>query len=210
MGISENMSIEKIIGNFDGLIDREAAEMLKEYDIKIKNADGNVGLVAKVLSVGKIKKLTKSIVRNVLIGDESGCCILALWGKKAETKIKEGDVIRIVNGYAKNGYYGKEINVWEDGEIKKMKGEIKIGKCENFRNFYGILEEKYPAEVYINGSMERILMRITVDGREIILINERIKDIKDVEKGCKLTIKWAYVKNGKIYVDDIGRIEAIK
>ena len=93
--------------------------------------------------------------------------------------------------------------------LKQKDVDIKV-KCSHFINFKGILEKKYPTEVYINGEKERFFMKIVVGGREFILVDERIMDMRGVGIGEYVEIKWAYEKNGRLYVDDVGRIKAIK
>lgn len=201
-----------VVKYFDGLLDSEAAEILVHGTRlpKIKEAEGSVGLYGKVLSVGKIKHVGKNIVRNVLIGDETGCCIVALWGENARKEIKEGDVIKIINGFAKQGYYGKEINVGERSEVRIAEKNIAAQHCDNFFSIEGKLMKKLPTSVYINEGKERFIKRIFVDKKCIFLVNDRIKDINEIETGSYIKIKWAYMKNGRIFVDDIGRITEIK
>ncbi|KAA0009389.1 MAG: hypothetical protein FE036_00340 [Thermoplasmata archaeon] len=199
--------MDDLLKKFDGLLDEEAARMLAFPTLpKICEAEGSVGLYARILSLGKIKKVGKSFVRNAIIGDETGCCVLALWGENAKMELKEGCIIKIVNGYVKNGYYGKEINVGERGEIRRVRKKISIGECKNFFSIKGKLVKKMPTEVYLNGEHERFFKRIQVDGHIITLIDEKAKDVKDIEIGDEIEIKWAYSKNGKIYVDDLGKI----
>jgi len=196
-----------MVKKFDGLLDEEAARMLASPTLpKINEAEGIVGLYGKVLSVGKVKKAGKNLVKNVLIGDETGCCILALWGRNAEIELKEGDVIKVVNAIVKEGYYGKEINAGERSEIRKVRKNIYVKECENFFNIEGKITKKMPTSVYVNGEHERFIKKIFVGNDCIYLINERIKDARDIEIGSEIEIKWAYTKNGKIFVDDIGRI----
>jgi len=200
--------IRKKIDEYDGLIDEEAARMLifGANLPKIAEAEGNTGLYAKVLSVGKIRKVGKSRVKNAVIGDESGCCLLALWDEKAKVEIKEGNVIKIIDGWVRYGYYGKEINVGKRGTIRKVDKDVSTGDCSNFFNFSGILMKKYPTQVYFNGDAEMFSAKIVVDDKEIILLDERIKDVIGLPIGTKVGIKWAYSEKGKLYLNDFGRI----
>ena len=215
-----NVDIEKEISNeikkFNGLLDHETAKILVMerkglLDLpKISDAKGNASLYAKILSMGKIRNAGNKKVLNIVIGDETECCILTLWEENAEEgkNLNEGDSIKIINGYVKKGYYGKEINVGKWGKIKKVEKEIKVKECgQNFLNLIGVLNKKYPTEVYINGNEEKFFSKIDVDGKEIILLNERIKDVQKFKEGDKISIKWAYSKNKKIYLNDFGKIE---
>ncbi|MCD6171942.1 MAG: hypothetical protein J7J36_06005, partial [Thermoplasmata archaeon] len=175
------MNIEKEISEeikkFNGLLDYETAKMLvmeKKGLLslpKISDAKGNVSLYAKILSIGKIRNAGSKKVLNIVIGDETGCCILALWEKNVEERnLNEGDSIKIINGYVRDGYYGKEINVGRWGKIKKVEKEIKVKKCNsNFLNLTGILNKKYATKVYINGDEEKFFSKIVIGEKEIIL-----------------------------------------
>lgn len=212
MFVLSSMDVIDEIKKFDGLIDYDTARLIVMYKngdtlTKISDANGDVGLYAKILSLGKVRKVKGNIVRNAIIGDESGCCLLAIWGEAIDRAIwiKEGDSIKIINGYVRNGYYGKEINVGRNGDIKKVGKEIKVGKCKNFLNFSGKLIKKYPTQVYINDDGEKFFSKILIDEKEIILFDERIKDIQKIKNGSMVSIKWAYEKNKKIYLNDFGR-----
>lgn len=212
------MDIEKEISNeikkFNGLLDYETAKILvmeKKGLLnlpKISDAKGNASLYAKILSMGKIRNAGNKKVLNIVIGDETGCCILTLWEENVGGKLNEGDSIKIINGYVRDGYYGKEINVGKWGKIKKVEKKIEVKECgQNFLNLAGVLNKKYPTVVYINGNEEKFFSKIVVDKKEIILLNERIKDMQKFKEGDKISIKWAYSKNKKIYLNDFGKIE---
>ena len=203
------MDVDEIIKKFDGLIDEDVAsdvinKKLPKID-ELKEGD-SVGLYAKVLSVGKLKKLEKGHVKNVIIGDETGCCVLAIWGENAEMEIKEGDTIKILNGFVKQGFYGKEINVRERGEIRKSKKNIEAKECSQFITIDGTVEEKRDTRIHFINGKERFFKDVRIGKKWIVLIDEKIIEMKNVEVGMHVKIKWAYEKNGKIYVDDLGKI----
>jgi len=63
-----------------------------------------VNVVAKVVSKGEVRSTTSGRdysphkVVDALVGDETGCVYLNLWDANID-KVKEGDVLKIKNGY---------------------------------------------------------------------------------------------------------------
>jgi len=63
-----------------------------------------VNVVAKVVSKGEVRSITSGRdytqhrVADVLVGDETGCVYMNLWDANID-KAKEGDVLKIKNGY---------------------------------------------------------------------------------------------------------------
>src|SRR3989304_1963560 len=76
-------------------------------DVKISELTPNskaVNVVAKVVSKGEVRSTTSGRdytahrVVDVLVGDETGCVYLNLWDDNID-KAKEGDILKIKNGY---------------------------------------------------------------------------------------------------------------
>ncbi|MBC7081445.1 MAG: hypothetical protein H5T44_04305 [Thermoplasmatales archaeon] len=203
-----NLEMEK----FDWLIDEETTKLLlmeKNNLIKRKKiieAEGNVAIDAKIESKGKIDE-KRAIA---IIGDESGHCVLNLWdeNKKILNYLNEGDVIRIVNGFAKKGIYGLEINVGKFGSVakinKKIETKIDFGEKDGIFCLKGKIERKFPTELIIDGNYEKFSRKIIVDGREIYLFDEKVKDASGVEG--EIILLWLYKRNGKIYAGSFSKI----
>ena len=202
------MDAKDITKKFDGLLDENVAKEIVDMKLpkinELKEGD-IVGLYAKVLSVGKLKNLGKKQVKNAIVGDETGCCILAMWGEIAETELNEGENIKILNARVKNGFYGKELNVGERGEIRKSGKEIK-SQCKHFITLRGKIEEERETKIYFINGRERFFKEVRLGTKWIVLIDEKIMEVKEA-RGNNIEIKWAYEKNGKIYVDDLGKIK---
>lgn len=206
--------IAEEIERFNGLIDEETAKLLvmekkgllkKKKIVEIK--EGTASLFAKIESIGKKRK---NFV-NVVIGDETGHCIMKLWNHQMKNLIflKEGDVIRIANAWAKKGIYGLEINVGKYGLIekvdKKIETKLEFGKKDGIFNLSGKLIKKYPTEVYFENE-EKFIRKILVDDNEIFLFDEKVKDVQNVMEGQKIALLWLYSKNGRIYATDFSKI----
>ena len=76
-------------------------------DVKIGELTPNsraVNVTAKVVSKGEVRSTTSGRdysahrVVDALVGDETGCVYLNLWDDNID-KVKEGDVLKIKNGY---------------------------------------------------------------------------------------------------------------
>lgn len=76
-------------------------------DVKVGELTPNskaVNVVAKAVSKGEVRSTTSGRdytahrVADVLVGDETGCVYLNLWDDNIE-KVKEGDILKIKNGY---------------------------------------------------------------------------------------------------------------
>jgi replication factor A1 len=76
-------------------------------DVKIGELTPNskaVNVTAKVVSKGEVRSTTSGRdysahrVVDVLVGDETGCVYLNLWDDNID-KVKEGDILKIKNGY---------------------------------------------------------------------------------------------------------------
>lgn len=86
---------------------------------------GDVDIEGKVVTAYDVKTFTRKDgdegqLRNVVIADQTSKIRVTFWGDDVETvaDIQEGDVIRILHGYVKEGYRGGlEYQVGRKGEI---------------------------------------------------------------------------------------------
>lgn len=133
---------EKVI-QMGGLCDTRTAAMLVAHDLgagdthgegmgntiqkvaDIAPGTGNVGLVAKVMSVFPAKEFNRNDgtigrVANVIVADETGSIRLTLWDDKADL-VKTGDITVgqtfQISGYVKEGYSGIEVNIGNNGVL---------------------------------------------------------------------------------------------
>ncbi|MFH1971863.1 MAG: OB-fold nucleic acid binding domain-containing protein [archaeon] len=156
-GISRAEIEEKIkekLKQLSDLISKEGAAHIianefgvKLYEVGIKHAKVNqlnpmlkgVELVAKVIQIYEIREFKVAAregrVVNILVGDETGSCRLCLWDEHqikevADGKIKEGDIVKVSNGYVKEnnrGYMELHLGNQSSWEInpKDIKIEVK-------------------------------------------------------------------------------------
>lgn len=135
-GISEDEINERIntkLEQLSGLISREGAAHIvaNELGIKLFDASGgrlqiknilagmrNVETVGKVQQIFDVREFTtqsgrKGKVSSMVIGDETGVIRLVFWGDVADyvKKVKEGDIVKIENGYVRENQGRKEVHL---------------------------------------------------------------------------------------------------
>ncbi len=231
----EKMSRE--IEEYGELIDEDTAAMIVVDKLKsdffnatkISELEDSteVTLYARVELLGKTRKFDKGQVVNVVISDGTGSCMLVLWDKDVglveSRKIREGKVIKIINGYVKNGYYGMEINIgkWglvetEPGNAPDIKKEIKPAKLREIKkgiaNIEARIKKIHPTRIFFTENGERFAASILAEDesgeRRIILWDEMARALQKFKEGDTIRIDRAYVKNGEMHAGEISSIES--
>lgn len=90
----------------------------------LKNGVRRVNLVAMIVKMDTPREIStrygRTKVANAVIEDSSGRFTLVLWGENAD-KVKEGDTIKIENGYI-NEFNGElQLNIGKYGKISVIK-----------------------------------------------------------------------------------------
>lgn len=84
----------------------------------------SVEAVGKVQAVYEVREFSTSRgsgkVGSFLVGDETGLCRVTCWNAQTEkmTEVKEGDIVRIKNGYVKENNGRTEIHLNDNSEIE--------------------------------------------------------------------------------------------
>jgi len=141
--------IEEKQGKFGGMLTTEGAAHLVAKDVGIKLLDGQVkrlemrNIVAgmrSVNAVGKIFKISGIVdftrggkpgrVVNVYIGDATGFVRMPLWNDQVklveDEQIKVGDVVQVMNAFAREGMFGVELNLGKYGRLAPLEEEEEI------------------------------------------------------------------------------------
>lgn len=181
-----------------------------------------VTLYVKIDKIGEVKETKKGKVVDIVISDDTGSCILVLWDANTELvnhkKLYEGCVVKIINGYVKEGYYGLEINVgkWGAIEIESKVMNIKVNKWRKLNevkkgiaNIEGKILQINPTKIFFTENGERFLTKIIMEDesgeREIMVWDEMVKEIQGL-LGRKIKILNVYVKNGTMHAGRISKI----
>ena len=109
-------------------------------DVKVGELTPNsraVNVVAKAVSKGEVRSTTSGRdytahrVADVLVGDETGCVYLNLWDDNID-KVKEGDILKIKNGYVNLFRGNMRLNIGRYGSFEVVtEPEIKEVNTEN-------------------------------------------------------------------------------
>lgn len=181
-------------------------------------------LYAHIEEIGEVKKVGKGKVVNIIIADDTGSCILVLWDANTELvaskKLQEGCVVKIINGYAKEGYYGLEVNVGKWGAIEispKNAPQIETKKWKKLNelrkgiaHIKGKIVRINPTKIFFTENGERFVTTIVMADesgeRELMVWNERVKEMQKILEGEETKILKAYVKNGVIQIGEISKV----
>lgn len=103
----------------------------------LKSGQGSVNVEGTMKEMGELKIINKYgkdlKLCNAILEDSSGPIKLTLWNEDAE-RFKEGDKVRILNGYVSefqgelqltSGKFGRMEKVLEDGEVEETTTEVK-------------------------------------------------------------------------------------
>ncbi len=102
----------------------------------LKSRMRNLNVIVKIVSKGEAREITSRrdgkvhSVAEALVGDETGCAVLNLWGDQI-SEFDEGDVVEIRNGYTSlfKGYL--RLNIGRHGIAEKVDKEMGQVNKEN-------------------------------------------------------------------------------
>jgi len=93
---------------------------------ELNAGQGNVNVEGTITEVGETRTFSKfgreMTVGNAVLQDDSGSIKLTLWNEDA-SKYKEGDKIKITNGYVNEFQGEKQLTSGKFGQIEKVDGE---------------------------------------------------------------------------------------
>ncbi|MBW2966389.1 DUF2240 family protein [Candidatus Woesearchaeota archaeon] len=127
-----NTKIDQKLDQLSGLISKEGAAHIIANELGVKIFEQTQGKLQiknilagmrSVETVGKVQRVFElrefqteqrsGKVASLVIADETGSIRIVLWGDQAEKiiKIKEGDVLKIINGYVRENQGRKEVHM---------------------------------------------------------------------------------------------------
>ena len=166
--------IENKINNklkeFNELISREGAAHMVANELNVKLFDSSpktlkikdieaglnsITILARIIAVNEIRSYKKNNregrIASFLIGDETGTSRLVIWDENLineSVKLKEGDIVKVMNSYSKenNGY--KELHLGNKAQLKinpenETIGEIKITVLSKRKNISDLKENEF-------------------------------------------------------------------
>jgi replication factor A1 len=231
--------INKIKEEYDDLLDEDALALLiidelgrnKQSICKISEliSGSECSVVGKILDIKSAKNFnrkngTSGKVVNLELSDETGKCLLALWDNDVEfvtnKLIKIGSNIKVINGYVKDGFKGKEISIGRWGLLEvQPENTIESKKDKNKTDtIIGKIIEIEPTRAFFRddgefGFVTNIKLDISNEKKLITIWGEKVKEIQKLKKGEKIEIKNFSFKlyNGKeeIHLNSKGEIKKI-
>jgi len=110
---------------------------VKDLMPDMQNADVILKVV-RIFPAKTIKREDEEIEMRAFIGaDETGSVRAVLWDEKAKINIREGDVVKIVSGYTREGLSGINIHVGKLGLVQ-IRNDLK----EEFEGIGNIVQQK--------------------------------------------------------------------
>jgi replication factor A1 len=205
----------------------------------------DVTLTARVIIVYPIQTfskpdLTEGKVARLLLADKSGTLRLVLWNDKISLveagKIKHGNIVRVLHGYAREGLDGKlELHVGQRGDVQVSPpdaADSNYPSIEQFIEKIGNLTQKsrrasvlgavcdvFPMSEFrrkdgSTGKVRRLRLRDETGEVPLVFWNEKVDEVNEVKKGDQLRIMNARVKrqlDGRIelHVENATQIEKL-
>jgi replication factor A1 len=213
--------INKIKKEYDDLLDEDTTALLivdelgrnKQNICKITEIKPEMEctVFGKITNINPSKNFNRKNgstgkVINLELTDETGKCGLALWDKDVELISKKtiqiGTKVKVINGYIKNGFNGIEINVgrWSLIEIGPEKQVISATeKSEKNTVIKGKLVDVEPTKAFFKdngdfGFVAKIKIETKEGIKQVIICDQKVKEIQKIKKGDYLKIENADIK----------------
>ena len=191
--------------------------------------DSEATVVGTVKDIGDIRTFNRkngSIGRvvNITLGDDSGICTLVLWDKDVKlvenNALQTGSVVKVINGYIKQGYTGIELNVGRWGMLEIISQETsqpdqKQTPTPPENEVEGEILSIEPTRAFFRdngdfGFVTTITIKTKEDEREIVVWGEKVKELQQFTAGDHIHIRGLTKKehNGKpeIHLNGTGTV----
>ena len=94
---------------------------------ELRSGQGSVEVSGVIKEMGESRSFSKYgkqlVVTNAIFEDDSGSIKLTLWNDDA-SRFKEGDHVKIINGYVNEFQGEKQLTSGKFGKIEKVSGKI--------------------------------------------------------------------------------------
>lgn len=190
--------------------------------------DGEYTVIGKITNIYESKSFkrkngTSGKVINLDISDDTGLCRLVLWNKDVEQvknkNITIGTIVKIINGYTKNGFNGLELNVGRWGLFEVVSNDqfnFNNNQIDKSDSITGVLTHRDPTRPFFKDNGEfGFVTRITIKNAEeeirLTIWDSKVKDIQKFKLGDRLIIKNVTKKqnngNEEIHVNNNSIIQ---
>jgi hypothetical protein len=157
-----NKKIDDKLRELSGLVSREGAahiianelgvNLYRELTGKVKIASILAGM-REVETLGKVQRIfeirqfdtgqRKGSVANIIIADETGTCRIVLWNDKTSlvAQLKENDIVRIKNAYARDNQGRVELHLNDKSEFTVNPEGESIGEVKEYSSLRKEIKE---------------------------------------------------------------------
>ena len=155
-------------------------------------------------------------VRNVLLADESGATRVTFWNDDVDKikEIKEGDVIKILHGYVKEGFRGGvEFQVGRKAEIHINPKGSKLKKLDVSQTTYPNGGDSEPLGMKEMSDLTAGMWDVDIEGKVATVYDEKVFTTKDGRDGRVRNVLLADESGATrvtFWNDDVDKIKEIK
>lgn len=164
--------------------------------------------------------------------DETGTIRVVLWDEAAETKLAEGDVVKVENGYVKPGLNNElELQLSSRGRVIPSERQLKLPEApapqridatiadvkEGMGSLHVVarIVTAYPPRAYSGGTMASLIVGDESGTMRVVLWNETSDQVDGLSRGDAVELTNAYAKSNfndevELHLGRYGKIEKTK
>jgi len=212
--ISDEGALFLIAKEFGVDVSNENTDLIKDIEINISDISLNmknitlIGRIKEIYSVYEFNKENqeKGYVGSFLLHDTTGEIRIVLWNEHANMftneNFKKNELVKILNGYTKEGRYGTELHIGRLGKIILSPDDVDYKK-------YPKIKEEF---IDIN-KINKMLKSVSIEGKILRIYPTKTFTKKSGENGTLATINLMDTTSTvrvNFWNDDISKMNNIK
>ena len=212
--ISDEGALFLIAKEFGVDVSNENTDLIKDIEINISDISLNmknitlVGRIKEIYSVYEFNKENqeKGYVGSFLLHDTTGEIRIVLWNEHANMftneNFKKNELVKILNGYTKEGRYGTELHIGRLGKIILSPDDVDYKKYPKIKDEF----------VDIN-KISKMLKSVSIEGKILRIYPTKTFTKKSGENGTLATINLMDTTSTvrvNFWNDDISKMNNIK
>ena len=212
--ISDEGALFLIAKEFGVDVSNENTDLIKDIEINISDISLNmknitlIGRIKEIYSVYEFNKENqeKGYVGSFLLHDTTGEIRIVLWNEHANMftneNFKKNELVKILNGYTKEGRYGTELHIGRLGKIVLSPDDVDYKK-------YPKIKEEF---IDIN-KINKMLKSVSIEGKILRIYPTKTFTKKSGENGTLTTINLMDTTSTvrvNFWNDDISKMNNIK
>ncbi len=212
--ISDEGALFLIAKEFGVDVSNENTDLIKDIEINISDISLNmknitlIGRIKEIYSVYEFNKENqeKGYVGSFLLHDTTGEIRIVLWNEHANMftneNFKKNELVKILNGYTKEGRYGTELHIGRLGKIILSPDDVDYKKYPKIKDEF----------VDIN-KISKMLKSVSIEGKILRIYPTKTFTKKSGENGTLATINLMDTTSTvrvNFWNDDISKMNNIK